>query len=274
MTTASSNGLQAEKPASSSDIQLPLVAADDISATTELPEAPTKVRCEQCGSPFEPRNGSGGRPQKFCSEQCRRSFHSLRTPTPPTPDVGNCVGPNQIPDEKPPIIRSPKSPPALDPLDDAKCIVIENQLRVSVYLGKDNDVIIAEDGQYGRDDSCRICIAKHNLDLLIDRLEDIRDDRWPPKPALKVVVTPPPPPKPRPEAERPQFDWQSDDDADAVVFRTQRATAIYTNSYDQIVIRQNDEADGDQYVIFDSDRIKPTVDKLCALAGIYGAGRK
>jgi hypothetical protein len=271
MTTASSNGLQAEKPASSSDIQLPLVAADDIPAATELPEAPTKVRCEQCGANFQPRNGSGGKSQRFCSPECRRQFHGGTSPTPPTPDAGDGLGPNQVPDEKPPIIRSPKSQPALDPLDDVKCIVIENQLRVSVYLGEDNDVIIAEDGQYGRDDSCRICIAKHNLDLLIDRLEDIRDDRWPPKPAPKVVATPPSAPKPRPEPEPPQFDWQSDEDADAVVFRTQRATAIYINNYNQIVIRQNDETDGDQYVIFDPDRIKPIVDKLCGLAVIDGA---
>jgi hypothetical protein len=43
--------------------------------------------CEQCGGKFSPRAGSGGKPQKFCSPQCRTAFHaaqpnvSQRSPT-------------------------------------------------------------------------------------------------------------------------------------------------------------------------------------------------
>ena len=32
--------------------------------------------CDQCGKLFKPRNGTGGSPQRFCSTDCRLSFHA------------------------------------------------------------------------------------------------------------------------------------------------------------------------------------------------------
>ena len=34
--------------------------------------------CEQCGNEFSPRNGNGGSPQRFCSQECRGSFHKAQ----------------------------------------------------------------------------------------------------------------------------------------------------------------------------------------------------
>src|SRR4051812_3423998 len=34
--------------------------------------------CEHCGDAFKPRTGSGGKPQKFCSIDCRVAFHAQR----------------------------------------------------------------------------------------------------------------------------------------------------------------------------------------------------
>lgn len=34
--------------------------------------------CEQCGEPFARRTGSGGKPQRFCSTDCRMAFHAQR----------------------------------------------------------------------------------------------------------------------------------------------------------------------------------------------------
>jgi hypothetical protein len=39
---------------------------------------PEPRSCEKCGKPFEPRSGSGGSAQRFCSKDCRRSFHKER----------------------------------------------------------------------------------------------------------------------------------------------------------------------------------------------------
>src|SRR5690242_1410427 len=37
-----------------------------------------KRQCEQCGTPFEPRSGSGGSLQRFCGTGCRLGFHKER----------------------------------------------------------------------------------------------------------------------------------------------------------------------------------------------------
>jgi hypothetical protein len=39
---------------------------------------PEPRSCQQCGNPFEPRSGSGGSVQRFCSTDCRLSFHRER----------------------------------------------------------------------------------------------------------------------------------------------------------------------------------------------------
>jgi hypothetical protein len=35
-----------------------------------------KPLCDQCGKQFEPRSKSGGKPQRFCSPECRGAFHT------------------------------------------------------------------------------------------------------------------------------------------------------------------------------------------------------
>lgn len=48
---------------------------------SELSPGQSGTSCEQCHEPFAPRQGSGGKPQRFCSEQCRRQFHAAAPPT-------------------------------------------------------------------------------------------------------------------------------------------------------------------------------------------------
>ena len=38
-------------------------------------------RCDLCDTPFSPRRGSGGSEQRFCSTECRMSFHKARQRT-------------------------------------------------------------------------------------------------------------------------------------------------------------------------------------------------
>jgi hypothetical protein len=44
-------------------------------AEDAAPDA-TDTRCEQCSQPFTRRKASGGKPQRFCSPECRTVFHS------------------------------------------------------------------------------------------------------------------------------------------------------------------------------------------------------
>src|SRR5690349_1327081 len=56
--------------------------------------------CEQCGEPFAKREGSGGKPQKFCSPECRQAFHSdsQRSQRSPTCDVATVPAATPIAD--------------------------------------------------------------------------------------------------------------------------------------------------------------------------------
>jgi predicted nucleic acid-binding Zn ribbon protein len=38
-------------------------------------------RCDRCGAPFSPRRSSGGSQQRFCSSDCRMTFHKERQRT-------------------------------------------------------------------------------------------------------------------------------------------------------------------------------------------------
>jgi hypothetical protein len=44
-----------------------------------IEEAAPAIFCGHCKTPFTPRNGSGGKAQKFCSPECRQLFHSQRS---------------------------------------------------------------------------------------------------------------------------------------------------------------------------------------------------
>ncbi len=66
-------------------------------------ELPSTTPCEKCGDRFTPRSGSGGRPQKFCTEECRRAADADRK--------ANAKPEAQRADVKP-------SPPLVEPLPE------------------------------------------------------------------------------------------------------------------------------------------------------------
>jgi hypothetical protein len=83
---------QDEPGAVLSQLTLPFVPAEPVSE---------KRACKQCGREFSPRAGSGGKPQRFCSPQCRAAFHAD-----PKPNVAQCSptcsAPTTLPDVSPP----------------------------------------------------------------------------------------------------------------------------------------------------------------------------
>lgn len=45
-------------------------------STAPTTETTSRI-CEQCSAPFAPRSGSGGKPQRFCSTECRMAYHAI-----------------------------------------------------------------------------------------------------------------------------------------------------------------------------------------------------
>jgi hypothetical protein len=51
---------------------------DDVKEQAQfaLDDRTHKDGCDECGKAFKPRTGTGGSPQRFCSTNCRLSFHA------------------------------------------------------------------------------------------------------------------------------------------------------------------------------------------------------
>src|SRR5262245_56836494 len=64
----------------------------DVTEGAQLAFEPDQRTCEHCGAAFEPRTGSGGKPQRFCSPTCRAAWHASNPTLPnvgePAPNVG------------------------------------------------------------------------------------------------------------------------------------------------------------------------------------------
>src|ERR1700731_4984301 len=94
--------------------------------------AESAVFCEQCSKPFAPRAGSGGKPQRFCSAECRTAFHAQRYQR-RSPHVGD---PEASAIEQPPP-GSPASEAHEDDYDfkwQDDVIVVPAQPAIAVYF--------------------------------------------------------------------------------------------------------------------------------------------
>lgn len=61
----------------------------DLLTAIEVAQLAPSCSCEHCGKPFEPRAGSGGKPQKYCSVDCRRAADAQRDQRAPTRSAEN-----------------------------------------------------------------------------------------------------------------------------------------------------------------------------------------
>jgi hypothetical protein len=127
---------------------------------------------EQCNKPFARRTGSGGKPQRFCSEGCRRQYHAENLPTPKSG-----VGENEL--------QAIPEPPASKPPSDAENewewdwirgrdhIVVPSQPAIAVYFNPRGEVVIRQESRAYPDEDHFVYLQVENLDPLIDELQRI-----------------------------------------------------------------------------------------------------
>ena len=137
------------------------------------PEDESKL-CERCGKLFEPRNGNGGKPQRFCSTDCRLAFHSegqrnanvaQRRPT--------CSASAQLPAIDPPAPKPSADTPEAKDFDwnDTESVVLHEQPETACYFNP-NGALVVRQRSWPDDDSC-VLIAPEQIDVFIDKLTDI-----------------------------------------------------------------------------------------------------
>jgi hypothetical protein len=113
-----------------------------------------KPLCDQCGEPFEPRSKSGGKPQRFCSPECRAAFHtqpqrSQRSPT--------CSAQNL-----PAVLDLAKLKDAPAAIGEDYCWVVPFQPRIECSLTNDVEIEIEQISPIHEDENIRIDVARSN----------------------------------------------------------------------------------------------------------------
>src|SRR5262249_24734668 len=134
-------------------------------------EADACPTCDYCGQPFEPRTGSGGKPQRFCSADCRSTFHAQRGQRAPTCDAQSeptatqrrlalIEGVKDFDSKNPPetatelvdrMLQSHRERTRKDfdwEADDSDSIIFHKQPRTAVYLNGRDQVVIRQEDEY------------------------------------------------------------------------------------------------------------------------------
>ena len=129
-------------------------------------------KCDQCGEPFEPRSKSGGKPQRFCSPECRAAFHAQpqrgqRSPTCSPPSL-----PAAVEDPKP---KAAPGAPAKDSEDfdwsDDSVVVIREQPETAIYFNPTGGLVIRQ--RNGWDEDHYVYINAPLIGIFIDKLCDV-----------------------------------------------------------------------------------------------------
>lgn len=152
--------------------------------TTELPIETENLKiCERCGSEFTARQGSGGKPQRFCSTDCRQAFHATARTAgmcDPADDLDSqrsqraptCSGSALVPA----VIPRPESEnaPAGNSEDfdwnDSPSVVLKEQPATAIYWNARGDLVIRQQGW--PDDDSVILISENNAQAFLDKLCD------------------------------------------------------------------------------------------------------
>jgi hypothetical protein len=137
--------------------------------------------CEQCNNPFERRQGSGGKAQRFCSKPCRAAWHAAQPKAPAIAPaapvewtaekaeklaltVAEAMSKGALKDDK---------PPAGDAFDwrDKDDVVIETQRATAIYWNPAGQVVIRQEAGWSDDDDPYLFFEPANLPRVIERLQ-------------------------------------------------------------------------------------------------------
>jgi hypothetical protein len=126
-------------------------------AWTDWPAAQT---CEACGATFMPRSQSGGKPQRYCSPECRKSPKA----------TGNPIEQDATPTVAP---EPPKKDGEVVDFDwsDPRLTTIEEQPQTAIYINASGSLVIRQ-WRYPEDDAIAI-ITRSALDDFLEKVTDV-----------------------------------------------------------------------------------------------------
>jgi hypothetical protein len=151
--------------------QIDFDKSDDVTAG----EALRQMTCEQCGTAFEPRAGSGGSRQRFCSQGCRYDFHNSkvqRVPPPPAYTLQTTLEAPEYPTEKDALRTSVEADDSFDWKRSE--ILLQPVPMTAAYIDPETgDLVIGQDGRSSYQDDSVVRIPADHIAAFIDRLTDV-----------------------------------------------------------------------------------------------------
>jgi hypothetical protein len=150
-------------------------AADGELPLDDLAPSAAARACDHCGDTFAPRTKSGGKPQRFCSPECRASYHDSQRPQRgPT-----CEPPNALPaitGQSTPQTAQAGSPEG-DGEEDfrwgSESTIIPEQQAVAVYLNPNDDLVIRQERAWDQAEDSFVFVCRENIDAFVDKLTDL-----------------------------------------------------------------------------------------------------
>ena len=131
-------------------------------------------KCEQCQSPFAPRSHSGGKPQRFCSPECRTSFHAgQRSQHTPTCSEHPTLAAVRQPPKRTPTTRDRKDDWEWWHDPENQVDIVQRRIDgIAIYENNDDNIVIRS-ARRDEDEDTVIIVSRGCLMAVIDKLCDL-----------------------------------------------------------------------------------------------------
>jgi hypothetical protein len=137
------------------------------------------AECRNCHREFTPRRGTGGRPQVYCSAECRRDADAERKANAPireqrAPQRAERPAPEPLRNEF--ALVAPEragNGDAFDWIDNSADVVLPEQSAVAVYENARGEIVIRQEKSWCEDHDHIVVVRPENLMTLIDKLCDL-----------------------------------------------------------------------------------------------------
>lgn len=138
--------------------------------TIDAPKTENFKTCEHCGQIFSPRLRSGGKPQRFCTQDCREAFHAKANVSQRSPTCGAlAVMPATV--DRPEPENAPAGTTEEFDWNDPDSMVLLEQRETAIYWNPRGEIVIRQRSYF--DDDSVIYVAPKNIADFIDKLTDI-----------------------------------------------------------------------------------------------------
>jgi hypothetical protein len=159
------------------------VVEEQIEINLEAEE--TRKQCEFCGEPFTPRASSGGKPQRFCSTDCRQQSNDGKRSN--KANKANKANKDVSSAQPPPTALAEYC--AARAAEEAKVFafwekhtVIRHQPAVAVYINAADGLTIRQEREPDEDEDTLIAIGRDNINEFVNRVLEICADNGIPIP--------------------------------------------------------------------------------------------